>query len=142
MAAGLRILARRARSAAEIERRLLERGFSRAAVRSGLGRLRKLGYINDGKLAAERSELLQQRGYGARRIRYDLEHRGIVQDIVAAVLPGMETECLIARRVLELRFRKGPSRDRRERGRVARHLAGRGFLPETVEWVLGTWDDS
>jgi regulatory protein len=138
---GLRLLARRGRFEEELEGLLRDRGFDRAAVRAALGRLRELGYIDDPKLAADRSELLQQRGYGAGRIRHDLERRGADPAIVERVLPGPERERLIARRALGKRFRNGTPADPRERARAARSLAARGFHPETVEWALGTWDD-
>jgi len=131
----LRLLARRSRSEAEIRVSLLEAGTAKAILREVLGRLRELRYIDDRTFAAERSEKLSARGYGAERIRAELEQSGIDPKTIDGAVPGLREERSRARAALAERFGDLDALRGRRRAQAVRWLAGRGFREETIdEW--------
>ena len=137
----LRLLAIRARSAAEVRRALLRRGVPAAAVDETLAILTRRGYLDDAAFATAYS---QSRGVarrrGPRRVAADLGSRGVSREIVekavrAAFGPGEE------RRLAEAAAaRKWPALARHPRAvamrRLAAHLNRQGFRPEVVAVLL------
>jgi len=140
MVVALGLLARRSRSAKEVETSLGARGFSRAETRRVLGRLKQLGYIDDRKFAADWSERLQERGFGALRIRLELQQHGVEDGLAERVIPAAAEECVAARKILQIRFGGEPICEPALKARAARFLVGRGFTPEVVESLLDPCD--
>ena len=139
--AALRLLAIRARSAAEVRRALLRRGISPAAVDETLAALARRGYLDD---AAFATTYAVSRGVtrrrGPRRVAADLRNRGVarrvVEDVVRAAFgPGEE------RRLAEdAAARRWPGLARYPRPvalrRLAAHLGRQGFAPEVIAALL------
>lgn len=132
------MLARRGRSAHEIEAALASRGAPKRLVREVLGRLRELGYIDDRVFAAERAERWLSRGYGAERIRAELERSGIEPRTIDDVLPSLRKERERARAVVAERFGDLRALRGRERAQAVRWLASRGYR----EQILEEWSDA
>jgi regulatory protein len=130
------MLGRRARTRAELERTLETRGFPAAVIRAVLARIGELGYVDDGRFAADASERLAERGYGRLRIETELVRRGLPEAVVEAVLPRALDDEKRARELLASRFSRDELRDRRRRGRAARYLVTRGFDPDLVRSLL------
>lgn len=141
MQTALGMLSRRARSAQEVEAALARRGASKRLVREVLGRLRELGYIDDRTFAAERAERWLSRGYGAERIRAELERTGIDPQTIDGVLPSLRKERERARAVLAERFGENRALRGRERARAVRWLASRGYRQEILEEWSDVWTE-
>jgi len=135
-----RLLARRARSEAEIAATLETRGASRTAVRAVLARLRALGYLDDRKLAAECAERWQGRGFGSLRVREQLRRLRVEDRVAENVTPDLREERERARQVLARHFTEGELGDRRGAARAARFLAGRGFPPRVIDSLFDLWE--
>lgn len=85
--AAYRLLSVRDRSTAELEDRLLSKGFDPLIVEETISRLTEVGLLNDRKFA--RSWVLQRTKYSARGkniLRQELRHKGINEEIISAVL--------------------------------------------------------
>ena len=123
-----RILTRAPRTEAELEARLVARGYQRTTAARTVERCRELGYVGDERLAHDRARVLRARGAGSLRIAADLAARGLpVSLVVAAVEESLagEPEMAWARRALA---RAGhPSG-----AKAWRLLAARGFPEEIV----------
>ena len=141
MQAALRLVARRDRSAAEVREELERRGTTKRVVREVLLRLRELGYINDRKFAAERVQQMLERGFGAERIRIDLERCGIDAQTIDATIPDLREERRRARALVDERFGGSGGLGARRRMQVIRWLAGRGFREEILEEWSESWSD-
>ena len=141
MQAALRLVARRDRSAAEIRAELDRRGVAKRVVGEVLLRLRDLGYINDRKFAAERMQQLLERGFGAERIRIDLERCGIDGKTIDGAIPDLREERRRARALVGERFGGLERANARRRLQVIRWLAGRGFREEILEEWSESWSD-
>jgi regulatory protein len=120
----LRALRARDRTAAELDARLERRGIPAAERAEALATLRRVGYVDDARLARARAEALAERGSGNALIRHDLERRGIAAELVAAALAELDTERERAERIVR---RRGPG------AKTARYLASRGFGVDVLE---------
>ena len=120
-------LARRDRSSVELVAYLEERGIDAADAAEAVERLRVAGYVDDGRLAALRAELLAGRGHGDEAIRVDLERHGVdrerIEEAVTALAPERERAEALA------------DRDGRT-PKTARRLLAKGFGAETVADVM------
>ena len=152
----LSLLARRAHSSAELARKLVQRGFSRALVAQVITRLQELRLLDDVDFARAFVEEKRRsaRPVGRLKIISDLRRRGISGEIMedAAAAPGDaggDADPELARALQAVRQRQRLSRSipdaRLERARLLRFLAGRGFAMDVaqraVQEVLGKSND-
>jgi len=82
------MLTRAPRTEAELEERLVARGYQRATAAATVARCRELGYVGDEAYARERARALRARGWGSLRIVADLGARGLPSDLVDAAVEG------------------------------------------------------
>jgi regulatory protein len=133
-----RILARAPRTEADLEARLVARGYQRATAAKTVARCRELGYVGDERLAHDRARALRGRGAGSLKIAADLTARGLPESLVAAAVEASlegRSEREWARRAL--------AREHDARGaRAWRLLAGRGFPEDVVADVAGDPDEA
>jgi regulatory protein len=141
---GLRMLARRELSEAQLRQRLARREFDPADVDAAVGRLQREGALDDRRtaLACARTEAHVKR-HGRRRVLRQLETlgiaRGLAQAAVAEVFADLDEDALIAQ-ALDRRLRRGVSGGSERTGgskrtrptaadvrRVHRYLLAQGF---------------
>jgi regulatory protein len=125
------VLARRARSEAELARTLAP--IAPPEVVDGvLGDLRSLGYLDDAALACALAERRLESGWGTLRVEADLERLAITGEAARAGLAAAEQgERAAAERLLTARRLDG------DRSGSATLLARRGFGEDVVEALLG-----
>ena len=87
-----RMLARAPRTEAELEERLVARGYQRATAAATVARCRELGYVGDEGYAGERARSLRARGWGSLRIAADLEARGLPGTLVSAAVDASRND--------------------------------------------------
>jgi regulatory protein len=123
----LRVLRHRERSAAEVDRYLIERGVGEDEREAVLETLARTALVDDRRFAEVRARSLVERGAGNELIRHELGHAGIdselAEEIVAALPP--ETE-----RVARIVARRGGG------PKTARYLAGKGFSDDFIRTVV------
>jgi regulatory protein len=125
----VRALAHRDLSAHELAQRLGGRGIGKAERDAVVERLKQAGYVDDGRFAHGRAQVLANRGLGDEAIRADLDGRGLAADVVAEALAALEAE---------------PDRARRESARLgggvraARTLVRKGFEPDSIDAALAS----
>jgi regulatory protein len=135
----LRLLARRARSAAELRQRLSGVGFEREVIARVLADLDAAGLVDDAEFA--RAWVASRRaagGAGREKLRWELRRKGIAEDLIApAVEEGTSDEMEIAQALAlaRRRLREEPL-DRKSLARLRRLLLGRGFGFDTVDTVM------
>ena len=127
--AGLRLLARRAHSRAELRQKLARRGHQADEVDSALARLADMGYLDD----AEFARGLVRRRSGSRgplALSAELAARGIDRERSAAALAGLDPAAQLASatRLAERMYPRGAELGYRELlDRVGVRLLRRGF---------------
>ena len=139
--AAYRFLTYRPRSRAEIESKLVDKGFNDAIIAAVLADLARLGYVNDLQFAHDWTRgRIRLRGFGRRRIEQELKHKGIggeiIRDVFAEVFSG-ETEIEAAKHVAEKKLSTMKTLDRlTRRRRLAGFLERKGFSFEIIRTVL------
>ena len=128
---GLKMLARRELSEAQIRLRLARKGHDEESVEAAVVRLRAERAINDARVAeaiAHTEVTLRKRG--KLRIRRQIEQAGIApataRSAIETVFATVDDDALLAA-ALAKRLRGGNITDDRERQRLYRYLIGQGF---------------
>ena len=83
----------------------------------------RAGLVDDDRLAARRAAALAARGAGDELVRFDLERRGIAEDVADRAVAALEPEADRVKRIVAARGGGA---------RTARYLAGRGFAAESI----------
>jgi regulatory protein len=138
-AAALRLLTTRARTRAELQQRLAQRGFEAAPVAESLERLERVGLVDDAALAAAVAESRAERGLDAPAIAAELRDRGVdpaVAERAAQAAIPPEDRADRCRQVAQARLAQlaglpAPTQLRR----LATYLARRGYPPDLAETV-------
>jgi len=141
-AEGLRLLARRELSEAQIRERLARKAFEPPLIQDAIDRLRRAGALDDARVAvaAARTEALVKRR-GRLRVQRQLAAIGIapevaaraVEEVFAALDETTLVEQALARR---LRGPKARIADAAHFRRLHQYLIRQGFQPETVVLLL------
>ena len=138
-AAALRLLTTRARTRAELARRLQDRGFEAAAVAEAVARLERVGLVDDAALAADVAETRADRGLDAPAIAQELRDRGVdpaVAERAARAAVPDELRAERCRQVAQDRLAQlGDLPPAARLRRLAAYLARRGYPPELAEAV-------
>ena len=146
MADAYRLLGHRARSRAELRRRLLDKEHDETAVDEALERLAADGLLDDAHFA--RSYVTDKRGlsgWGVERIRRGLAglgvDGGVIESVIAETAGGEEDEL---ERALELLRRRGVPTEPLEaaRRRAYQTLLRRGFSAAVAYAAVRRWASS
>src|SRR5262249_22575268 len=123
--AGVRALARRELTVAELTRRLEQAGFCQAHRQDALARPRSTRYLHQRPAALERAPMLARRGRcaGDTAISADRSARGAPEEAVAEALASLEPEVDRAR-AMARKLGDGPG--------IARALFRKGFTEDAV----------
>lgn len=138
-----RYLTIRPRSRRELADKLRDREFSDHIVDAVLEHVTRLGYLDDGKFAAQwAAGRIRGRGFGRRRLEQELRTKGISRDIIKVTLdtlfeeaPEAKTARKEAEKKLRTLTRFEPEVRRR---RLAGFLERKGFSSEIIRTILRT----
>jgi len=153
MAAALRFLESRARSIAEVRRRLVTNGYRPDLVENAIGRLTELGMLDDDAFARAWVESRDRtRPRGERALRAELHQKGVDRSVVDAVLEDRadtsndpdrpEADADAARRLLikNARALERIADPRARRQRAYALLARNGFDSQLASELVRTVD--
>jgi regulatory protein len=138
MSLAIRYLARRDRTASQVEQFLLRKGAEPAQTQQTIGRLSDLRYLNDGAYAERWIETrLTRRPMGRERLEAELLLQGVPETVagraIREALRDLDEDTL-ARRALALIRRTGRQLTPAQSVRLLRQ---RGFEEETIDRMLG-----
>ena len=140
--AAMTFLGHRARTEAEIRRKLERKGFTVDIVAAVLARLRELGYVDDARFARDFvRDRFNHRGYGPERLRVALRQAGVDSGLIEETLSGwVDKDRLFdaALSLAEKKWRKVASEPdaMRRRRKLYNYLLRRGYATETVREVV------
>jgi regulatory protein len=140
--AALTLLSYRPRSAAELRRRLAQKGFGEEVVDECVEALAGVGVVDDAAFAETFvRDRVRLRPHGARRLRQELRAKGVDADTAAAAIEEVmevedASEIDLARAAADRwRPRAGEEPDRARR-RLHAFLARRGFGGDVIRAVM------
>ena len=143
-ATALRVLGGAAQSAAGLQRRLEQRGYSATAAAHAVERCRELGYINDASLAESVAARHRRSHHGRMRIVADLRARGVDAEAITnatdALAAGEQDEAVAAARALFERLDRRGAVDDRSRRKTGAALQRRGFSGDVIVRALRAID--
>jgi len=131
---GLRMLARRPYTAAEIRTKLREMGHDPEDVRTAMRRLDELGYLDDLQAARATVRRRIRMPRGRRQVARELHRRGCSDEVVEAALADFDEESV----ALDLVTRERKAG--RTRQGLVRHLRSRGFPDPLILRILDESD--
>jgi regulatory protein len=143
----VKALGRQMRSEADLRRLMMKRAepgeAGEATIAQALTRLREHGYLNDAAFAETYARLRQQNDkLGQRRVRQDLQQKGVHADLIAETLDaryGQTNEEVLAREHLERKRIRKPENPK-ETARIMRRLVTAGFSTGVIYKILRQWD--
>ncbi len=143
----VKALGRQMRSEAELRRLMSMRAEpgarGEAAVAVVIARLKEHGYLDDRSFAEAYARLRQENEkLGQRRVRQDLQQKGVRADLIADTLEaryGQANEEVLAREHLERKRIRKPENEK-EAARVMRRLVAAGFSTGTIYKILRQWN--
>ncbi len=126
-----RFLNYRPRSAYEVAAKMKKNGFSEQVISQTVAYLKTTGQINDQQFARLWTESRLKKPFGIRRIRMELQHKGIDPDIIASILDDAEQnhpQCAAAVDLAKKRLSYYQGLDAvTRRRRLYQYLVRRGF---------------
>lgn len=135
--AAVALLARRDYGSGELATKLLERGYERAVVEAVVADLLERRLIDDARYTEHFITYHAQRGHGPSRIRRDLSHLGVANELIEAALQAAPDWSRLAREVRIRKFGLEVPSDWTEKSRQARFLQYRGFSNDHIRTALG-----
>ncbi len=114
-----------------------------AKVGAAVLRLKEYGYLDDVAFAETYARLRQQNEkFGQRRVRQDLQQKGVGADLIAETLEaryGQTDEEALAREHMARKRLRKPENEK-ETARVMRRLVAAGFSTGVIYKILRQWD--
>ena len=133
-------LARRDFSAADLRRKLKDRGFADSAIDSVVTELEASNVINDDRYGENVVAYRARRGQGPARIRQELKQSGLSADAIQTTMDKAKDDgpdfVSLARAARARKFGPNLPKDWKERTRQARFLQYRGFSTDHIRAVL------
>ena len=137
----LRILTGRDHSKSELTRKLKQRGFKPEDIEKAVSECMRLDYINDERTARVYIRQLIRKGYGYKRISYELNKKGLmgerIQNIFSESVCGAD-ELEGAERILKKNIRRFERETdlKKRRNKIYRFLSTRGFSQDTIRKLV------
>jgi regulatory protein len=137
----LRILTRRDHSKHEISQKLKARGYVEEIIDEVILECQRFDYINDERTADVFIRHLQRKGYGRKRIRFELNQKGLRGEHIQAVLSksiSEADECRCAEKILHKHARRfNREKDELKRkDKIYRFLYQRGFSKTVISELI------
>ncbi len=141
---GLRFLGYRARSEAEVQRKLSELGFAPQVVEATIKRLKESQFLGDHQFAQDWIENRSTfRPRSKRMLAMELRQKGVEKDVIEQALAGAEDEYTLAyQSAAKYAHRLAGVDWETFRKRLGGHLGRRGFSYGTIVPILRqVWDE-
>lgn len=132
------LLARREHSVAELRRKLMDKGYQKAAVDEQLQKLEGENLVSDQRFTESYVNYRSKKGFGPLRIKQELKEKGINEILARNYLNDAEFWRGLAKEVREKRFGRSLPRDYKDKAKQLRFLQYRGF---NTDQLRGMFDD-
>ena len=138
---GAKILSHRRLSKGELGKKLVEKGASEDQASAAADWFEEIGVINDFSYAEAVARKYAEKGYGEKRIRYELYKRHIPGEMWDDAISALEPFDNALNTLLDKKL-KNYSGDRKELKQTADSLVRRGFSWGEVNAALRRFEDS
>ena len=133
----LDIVSRREHSEKEIKNKLLEKFDAPEIIEQVVLKLVENNLINDVRFAEMYVLVRKRKGFGPKKIQFELMARGIDDSISSLVITEEGSWKEAALKAFNKKFKNGASQEFKERNKQKTFLQNRGFSFEEIESVFG-----
>jgi regulatory protein len=135
------LLSRREHAVAELNRKLIDKGFDAVFVAEALAQLVKDGLLSDARYAESYVRFRMNKGFGPVRIREELRQRGVASELVSEYV-DFQDRCWIdtARHAWQKRFGGEFPEDMKARAKQLQFLQYRGFTSQQTKHIFKDLD--
>lgn len=128
----MHLLEKQDRTKADLERKLKQSGYPDEAIDIALNYVMSYRYIDDNRYA-QNFVYFNQGNKSKRRIMQDLLGKGVSKDIIEKALEGYEgDESYMIRALLKKKKYDSETADRKDREKMYRYLASKGFSSDDI----------
>jgi len=133
----LGIVSRREHSEKEIKNKLLEKFDAPEIIEQVVLKLIENNLINDVRFAEMYVLIRKRKGFGPKKIQFELMARGIDDSISSLVITEEGSWKEAAQKAFNKKFKNGASQEFKERNKQKTFLQNRGFSFEEIDSVFG-----
>ena len=133
----LDIISRREHSEKEIKNKLLEKFDAPEIIEQVVLKLIENNLINDVRFAEMYVLVRKRKGFGPKKIQFELMARGIDDSISSLVITEEGSWKEAALKAFNKKFKNGASQEFKERNKQKTFLQNRGFSFEEIDSVFG-----
>ena len=138
----VRLLVNREHGRIELEQKLLQRELPPDLIVSVLDQLEQEGLQCDSRFAESYLRMRVDRGYGANKVRADLQSRRLEQSIIEDAIRDHGADwTAVARDALDKKFGRFATLDLKARAKMQRFLYQRGFAAEEIRSAMSYFDN-
>ena len=132
----LDLLSRREHSKKEIKEKLLLRFDSSELIQSVLDKLESNNLINELRFAEAYTRSRKRKGFGPRKILYELSSKGVSESVSNQVILDEGNWDKVAKAAFTKKFKDGPSEEIKQKSKQKNFLQNRGFGFKEIESVF------
>ena len=133
----LDLLSRREHSQKEVTLKLQKKFKNSEEIYEVIEKLVANNIINDTRFTEHYINSRKRRGFGSKKISYELLSKGISESIIDSALSNMDDWKELAKKEFNKKYKDGPSVDFKIRSKQKNFLLNRGFSFEEIESVFG-----
>ena len=133
----LDLLSRREHSQKEIKLKLQKKFKNSEEIYEIIEKLVANNIINDTRFTEHYINSRKRRGFGSKKISYELLSKGINESIIDSALSNIDDWKELAKKEFNKKYKDGPSDDFKIRSKQKNFLLNRGFSFEEIESVFG-----
>ena len=133
----LAIVSRREHSEKELKNKLLEKFDAPEIIEQVVLKLIENNLINDVSFAEMYVLIRKRKGFGPKKIQFELMARGIDDSISSLVITEEGSWKEAAQKAFNKKFKNGASQEFKERNKQKTFLQNRGFSFEEIDSVFG-----
>lgn len=99
-------------------------------------------WLDDAKFADRYISGRSRKGYGAQRIRQELQQKGVDKELISTAFEESEVDwCALARDIAVRKFGEPLPTEWKEKSKVLRYMLYRGFFQEEIQSIYRDFDD-
>ena len=132
----LDIISRREHSEKEVTSKLLKKFNEPDLIATTLSRLKDNNLVNDERYAEMYTQIRKRKGFGPKRIKYELSSKGIDDYLSSVVIEDEGGWQEAAKNAFNKKFKKGIASEYKDKAKQKNFLQNRGFTFQEIDSVF------
>ena len=132
----LDIISRREHSEKEVTSKLLKKFDEPDLIATTLSRLKDNNLVNDERYAEMYTQIRKRKGFGPKRIKYELSLKGIDDSLSSVIIEDEGGWQEAAKNAFNKKFKKGIASEYKDKAKQKIFLQNRGFTFQEIDSVF------